>query len=126
MPAEPVPLRWFMLTLGCVALLAVGQVLFKVAALAWRVDGWSWATLRSFLSMPMLAALVIYAIATVAWVFVLRFVPLVAAYSIFSLAFIITPLFAHYALGEPLALRTLMGGAIIVVGVVVASTSSSG
>jgi len=116
------PLRWFVLTLGCVALLAVGQVLFKIAALEWRVEGWSWATLRNFLSLPMLVALAVYAVATIAWVFVLRFVPLVVAYSVFSLAFIITPLLAHFALDEPLALRTLVGGAIIVVGVVVAVT----
>ena len=122
MPVEAVPLRWFMLTLGCVALLAIGQVLFKIAALEWRVEGWSWATLRNFVSMPMLAALAVYAIATIAWIFVLRFVPLVAAYSVFSLAFILTPLFAHFVLDEPLALRTLVGGAIIVVGVVVAVT----
>ncbi len=120
MPGEAAPLRWLMLMLVCVALLAVGQVLFKVAASQWRVDGWTWATLRGFLSMPMLAALVVYAVATVLWVFVLRFVPLVAAYAIFALAFIVTPLFAHVALGEPLALRTLIGGAIIVLGVLVA------
>jgi len=122
MPVESMPLRWFVLTLGCVALLAVGQVLFKIAALEWRVEGWSWATLRNFLSLPMLVALAVYAVATIAWVFVLRFVPLVVAYSVFSLAFIITPLLAHFALDEPLALRTLVGGAIIVVGVVVAVT----
>jgi len=122
MPAGPLPLRWFVLTLGCVTLLAVGQVLFKIAALQWRVDGWSWATLRSFLSLPMLTALVVYAVATIAWVFVLRFVPLVAAYSLFSLAFILTPLFAHFMLDEPLALRTFIGGTIIVAGVVIAIT----
>jgi hypothetical protein len=73
-------LRWVALTLGCVLLLAIGQMLFKVAAGGWRVEGWSLATLRNFLSAPMLAALVVYAIATFAWVFVLRHVPLGAAY----------------------------------------------
>ena len=114
------PVRWLLLTLACVALLAIGQVLFKVAAMQWRVDGWSWTTLRNFLSGPMLVALAVYAVATLLWVFVLRFVPLVAAYPIFSLAFILTPVVAHFALGEPLSLRTLIGGAVIVAGVVVA------
>ncbi len=114
------PLRWLMLTLACAGLLAGGQILFKIAALQWRVQGWSWATLRSLLSVPMLSALLIYAIATVLWVYVLRHVPLVAAYAIFSLAFVITPVLAHYALGEPLTLRTLAGGLIIVLGVIVA------
>lgn len=120
MADESTPLRWLMLTLGCVALLALGQVLFKVAALQWRVDGWSWTTLRNFMSMPMIAALVVYGVATIMWVFVLRFVSLVAAYPVFSLAFVITPLFAHFALGEPLPVRTVAGGVIIVLGVIVA------
>jgi drug/metabolite transporter (DMT)-like permease len=120
MPAAPLSLRWVALTLGCVLLLAIGQVLFKIAAGGWRVEGWSLATLRNFLSPPMLVALAVYAIATFAWVFVLRYVPLGAAYPLFSLAFVVTPLLAHFALGEPLAVRTLVGAAIIVIGVVVA------
>jgi drug/metabolite transporter (DMT)-like permease len=119
MPA-PLSLRWVALTLGCVLLLAIGQVLFKIAAGGWRVEGWSIATLRNFLSAPMLVALAVYAVATFAWVFVLRNVPLGAAYPLFSLAFVVTPLLAHVVLGEPLALRTLAGATIIVVGVIVA------
>ena len=112
--------RWIVLTLLCVLLLAIGQILFKSAAGQWRVDGWTWATARSFLSPTMVVALVIYAVATVLWVYVLRSAPLVLAYPLFSLAFIVTPIFAHFALGEPLGLRTLVGGAIIIAGVVVA------
>src|SRR5690349_18067177 len=120
MPAASLPLRWVALTLGCVLLLAVGQVLFKIAAGTWRVEGWSLATLRNFLSPPMLVALAVYAVATFAWVLVLRHVPLGAAYPLFSLPFVVTPVLAHVVLGEPLALRTLVGASIIVVGVVVA------
>ena len=116
------PARWILLTLACVVLLAVGQLLFKAAANHWHVDGWSWTTVRSFLSPMMMGALTIYAVATVLWVFVLRSVPLVLAYSLFSLAFVITPVLAHFALGEPLGARTLVGGAIIVVGVIVATS----
>jgi drug/metabolite transporter (DMT)-like permease len=112
--------RWVLLTLVCVLLLAVGQILFKSAAGHWRVDGWSWATARSFLSPAMLLALAIYAVATVLWVYVLRTAPLVLAYPLFSLAFIVTPILAHFTLGEPLGVRTLIGGAIIVAGVIVA------
>jgi drug/metabolite transporter (DMT)-like permease len=112
--------RWILLTLTCVLLLAVGQVLFKSAAGQWRIDGWSWTTMRSFLSPAMLVALLIYAIATVLWVYVLREAPLVLAYTLFSLAFIVTPILAHFVLGEPLGIRTLIGGAVIVAGVVIA------
>jgi drug/metabolite transporter (DMT)-like permease len=112
--------RWIVLTLGCVVLLAVGQVLFKSAAGQWRIEGWSWITVRTFLSPVMLLALFLYAVATVLWVYVLRSAPLVLAYALFSLAFIVTPLLAHFALGEPLSMRTLIGGALIVAGVVIA------
>ena len=100
------PARSLLLTLACVLLIAVGQLLFKSAAGQWRVDGWSWATLRGFLSPVMLIALVIYAAATLLWVFVLRTVPLSSAYALFSLAFLIVPLLAWIFLGETLSVNT--------------------
>lgn len=114
------PVRSILLTLGCVALIAIGQLLFKAAAAQWRVDGISWATLRGFLSPLMLVALAVYAFATLLWVYVLRTVPLSTAYAMFALAFVVVPLLAHVALGEPLSINAIVGGAIIVLGVVVA------
>ena len=112
--------RWVVLTLVCVALLAAGQLLFKVAAMQWRIDGWTLETVRGFLSPAMCAALVVYGIATVLWVYVLRTAPLSLAYPLFSLAFIVTPVLAHLMLGEPFAWRTLAGGVVIIVGVLIA------
>ena len=112
--------RSLFLTLACVALIAIGQLLFKSAAGQWRVDGWTWTTVRGFLSPAMLSALFIYAAATLLWVFVLRTVPLSTAYALFSLAFLIVPVLAWMFLGEPLAVNTLVGGAVIVVGVIIA------
>lgn len=114
------PLRSILLTLFCVLLIAVGQLLFKSAATQWKVDGWSWTTVTGFLSPVMLVALFVYGLATLLWVYVLRTVPLASAYALFSLAFLIVPLLAHFALGERISANTLIGGAIIVVGVIVA------
>jgi len=114
------PVRSLLTTLLCVLLIAVGQLLFKAAAGQWRVDGWTWSTLRSFLSPVTVLALFVYAIATLLWVYVLRTVPLALAYSLFSLAFVIVPLLAYAILGERLSANTLLGGAIIIVGVVIA------
>ncbi len=111
--------RWIGLTLVCVALLAAGQLLFKVAATGWRIDGWTFASVRSFLSMWMIVALVIYAIATVLWVYVLRSAPLSLAYPLFSLAFIVTPVAAYFILGEPLTWRIFAGGIVILIGVLI-------
>jgi drug/metabolite transporter (DMT)-like permease len=114
------PARSFLLTLLCVLLIAVGQLLFKAAAQRWEFAGWSWETLTGFLSPLMLVALAVYGIATVLWVYVLRTVPLGAAYAVFSLAFVIVPLLAHFVLGERLTVSTMIGAALIVAGVVVA------
>lgn len=114
------PLRSILLTVLCVLLIAGGQLMFKSAASQWKVDGWSWTTLKGFLSPVMIAALVVYGLATVLWVYVLRSVPLSAAYSIFALAFLVVPLLAHFVLGERLSANVLIGGLIIVAGIVVA------
>ncbi len=113
--------RAIVLTLLCVTLIAVGQLLFKVAAGQWRADSWSWASVLDFFSARMLLALLIYGAATVLWVYVLRTTPLSTAYLLFSLAFVIVPLLSHYALGEPLKLTTLVGGGLIVAGIVIGS-----
>jgi undecaprenyl phosphate-alpha-L-ara4N flippase subunit ArnE len=83
------PIASILLTLFCVLLIAVGQLLFKTAAAQWLIDGWSWATIGGFLSPVMVIALVVYGFATVLWIYVLRTVPLASAYTLFSLAFLI-------------------------------------
>ena len=114
------PIRSILLTLLCVLLIAVGQLLFKTAAAQWKVDGWSWSTMAGFLSPVMVLAFAIYGLATMLWVYVLRTVPLASAYTLFSLAFLIVPLLAYFVLGERLNPNTLIGGAIIIVGVIIA------
>jgi drug/metabolite transporter (DMT)-like permease len=112
--------RWLLLTLLCVLLIAVGQMLFKVAAAHWRIDGWSWATARGFLSPAMVLALFLYGLTTILWVLILRAVPLSAAFPIYALVFILVPIAAHFLLGEPWSWNTLVGGAIIILGVIIA------
>ena len=109
-----------LLTVLCVVMIAIGQLMFKAAAAQWKVDGISWSTVASFLSPLMIAALVLYATTTVLWVYVLRTVPLSAAYAIFALAFLIVPVLAHFVLGEPLTRNVLIGGAVIVAGIFIA------
>lgn len=112
-------LRGLLLTLLCVALLAVGQMLFKSAASQWRVDGWSWSSVTTLLSPSFVAAMVLYAGVTILWLVVLRVVPLSIAFPIYALSFLFVPVLAHFVWGETLSARTLLGGAIIVIGVIV-------
>jgi len=113
-------LRSVLLTALCVALIAIGQLMFKAAASQWKIDGWTWSSLAGFLSPIMIGALVIYGFATVLWVFVLRTVPLSAAYAIFALAFLIVPVLAHFVFGERLSANVIVGGVVIVVGIIIA------
>jgi len=114
------PTRWLLLSLLCVALIAAGQMLFKSAAGEWRIDGWSWTTLRSFLSPTLMLALTIYGMTTVLWVLILRAVPLTAAFPLYALVFLVVPVLAHFIFGEPLSWNAMVGGAVIVLGVAIA------
>ena len=97
--------------------ISFGQILFRVSAQ--RIDPQRW--LASTLGNPWLwAALAVYAMATVLWVHVLRTAPLSRVYPLIALAFIVVPLLDALLLGEPLRPQSLIGGAVIVVGVVIA------
>ena len=97
--------------------ISIGQILFRVGAQ--RIDPQRWVA--STLANPSLwAALVVYAAATVLWVYVLRSAPLSRVYPLVALAFVFVPLLDTLLLGEPFRQQTLIGGAVIVAGVVIA------
>lgn len=106
------------LTLLSVAAIATGQVLFKLAA---RAAAGGTGSLLDLLNPWLFAALVIYAFATVLWVWVLKSAPLNIAYPFMGFAFIIVPVLAAIFLGEALDWRVLAGGVLITAGVAVAS-----
>ena len=100
-----------------VFLLGVGQVLFKYAA-----SNLDFGSARSYLSLPLASALCVYALATLAWLFILSRIPLSVAFPFYGLAFLIVPLLSAWLLGEPLRWSTLVGGAIILVGIAISSS----
>ena len=116
------PTRGLLLVLLCVALLAIGQLLFKLSAAQWRVEGWSLATAANLISPIFLLAVGLYGVATVLWIFALRSVPLTTAFPLYALTFVIVPILAHFFVGEPLSARTMVGAAIIVAGIAVSVT----
>lgn len=99
--------------------LSIGQVLFKLAARA--IDGAAPLWRQLALNPYLVAALVLYGLATALWVALLRQVPLHVAYPFVALAFFLVPVMAHLVLGEPLRWQTLAGAAVIFVGVWVSS-----
>lgn len=100
-----------------VCALAVGQILFKLAAqsISFSRDAW----LSSLFEPRLLIALVVYAVATVMWLAVLKMLPLRVAYPFVALAFVIVPIMAHFILGEKLSWNTFVGAALIGAGVYV-------
>jgi len=121
-PLEPNALtaRWVLLTLVCVAMLVIGQLLFKRAALQWRVDGVSWTTVSTFFSPTLIAAVLLYGFTTILWVLVLKHVPLVLALPFNALVFVAVPIASYFLYSEPVGTKTFVGGALIIVGVMIA------
>jgi multidrug transporter EmrE-like cation transporter len=104
----------YLFLFGTIALLALGQVLFKLSA--GHVPSSRWAFL---FSSPFLAALVTYAIATLLWVFTLRLWPLTVAYAAQALTIAIVLMIGVLAFGETLTKVQFTGAAIILAGLVV-------
>lgn len=100
--------------LGCVALISIGQVLFKYSALRTDPKAGFWALVYS---PYLITAGIIYVGATFLWVVQLRYVPLNRAYPLFAIAFVLVPLLSNWAFGEKLSMPYLLGSALIVMGV---------
>jgi len=106
---------FFFLFLNAVAL-AAGQLLFKSTAI--RVKGLSLAAmLRSIAFAPSFYACVLYAVATVLWVWILTKVPLSTAYPFVGLSFVIVALVSWLFLGETPTVGGCIGMLMVTVGV---------
>lgn len=106
------------LTLLCVLCISVGQILFKKAAAGFSEP----MTLQSVVYNGwLIVAVALYGLTTLGWVWILRHAPLHLAYPFMGLAFLIVPTLSWLLLGEPLSWRTFAGGALILIGVAIAS-----
>ncbi len=106
------------ITILCVLGISLGQILFKKAAASiadatqwqqWVFNGW------------LITALALYGITTLVWIWVLRHAPLHIAYPFMALAFLIVPCLGWLFLGEPIHVQTLVGGALILAGITLAT-----
>jgi drug/metabolite transporter (DMT)-like permease len=108
---------------GCVCVISVGQLLFKLASA--HLD------FRRPLAEPrglaiLAVALVLYGAATLVWVSVLRHAPLSRIYPIMALSFVLTPLGGMLLLKEPLPGVYWAGVALILAGLFVISRAPAG
>lgn len=105
--------------IGCAAMIAAGQVLFKWAALtAARQSAGAPAAIEVLRVPSFWAALVIYGAATLFWTYILQSVPLSRAYPFMAMGFVIVPVFAALLFGEKLNASYLIGAALISCGIV--------
>lgn len=107
-----------LITITCVIGISLGQLMFKKAAMAleaqpglygWLFNGW------------LLAALVLYGVTTLCWVWILKHVPLHMAYPFMALAFFIVPVLGYFALGEAISGKVMLGSVFIIVGVIISN-----
>lgn len=100
--------------------LAGGQVLFKLAALRFTPAArWSDNLLALALNPYLVAAVLLYALLSAVWVWVLTFVPLSIAYPFVALTFVLTVASGAILFGEAVTLRLLIGGAMVIAGLIV-------
>ena len=104
--------------IGTPLLISSGQVLFKlVSARMAAVDA---SAIRSLVIDPyFIGAMIVYAIATLSWIIVLRSVPLGIAYSFTALGFLFVPILSFLLFNEVLTLRYFAGAFLIMAGLTV-------
>jgi drug/metabolite transporter (DMT)-like permease len=105
----------YAMLLAVPVLIALGQVLFKLASATLAAG----QPLRALATNPYLfAALVLYALGTLIWLVVLSRVDLVRAYPFAALSFVLVPLLGQWWLGEHLGPAYIAGVVLIAAGVV--------
>ncbi|WP_347315554.1 EamA family transporter [Thermodesulfobium sp. 4217-1] len=99
----------------CVIGIAIGQILFKTSASALSQSG-------SFFAIKpltyLISALILYAITTVAWVWVLQKVELGRVYPLMALAFVLVPVGSYFFLGERFNYQYFFGVVLIMLGII--------
>ena len=103
--------------------ISTGQVLFKTAAGRANVAN---SMLAPDVLGVLFAAFALYGGATLVWVYVLRHVPLSAAYVFMSLSFVIVPLLGWFFFKESLTPRYFIGMALIVAGILLSLSARPG
>ena len=108
----------YSVALLCVLGISIGQLLFKYGATAWVSSG-SWYATRAV--TPVLAAMLLYAFTSLAWVWVLKNAELGRVYPLMALAFVLVPLGSHLIFAEKFHVSYYFGVIMIISGIVIAT-----
>lgn len=108
--------------LFCVALISLGQVLFKHVGLL-LTSSPNGLNMRILLTTA--GAFAIYGLATLIWIYLLRTIPLSKAYPYMALSFVLVPLAAALLFSETINAPYVAGMVLIVAGIIVISRSGA-
>lgn len=104
-------------------MVALGQVMFKLTGA--RLASQPALPFYTIATSPLfIGALMIYGLATLVWIYVLKSVPLSYAYTFMAMTFIIVPALAGLWLNEPIPPRFYIGASLIVAGLVTVWSSA--
>jgi len=107
----------YIVALVCVFGIAVGQILFKLSASELHRSG----SLFDFKTASILfAALALYGLTTIAWIWVLQKSDLGKVYPLMALAFIVVPIGSYFVFGERFSPQYFVGVVLIMLGIVIA------
>jgi len=100
-------------------LMAVGQILFSIGALRLRSHAGFDFFVKTLINPHIVVAIILYAGATIAWVWVLRTNQLSFIYPISALSYLFVPLLSKFFLNESISANTMVGVLFVILGVVV-------
>jgi drug/metabolite transporter (DMT)-like permease len=115
-------MKYILLPLFNVALLVVGQTLFRVGAGGHSITSVG-DIIKLLFSPVILIALVLYALTTILWLYILSIMPLSRAYPIQALAFPAVLIISKYILHEEVSMIRWIGVVVIFIGVVLVAQS---
>jgi drug/metabolite transporter (DMT)-like permease len=104
----------------CVLGLSVGQILFKLSAISLN-EGKSLLAPRVYVFF--IAAMCLYGVTSLAWVWILQKVQLARVYPVMSFAFILVPIGSHWIFDDNLNAQYLVGVIILITGIIVITLS---
>jgi drug/metabolite transporter (DMT)-like permease len=104
-----------------VAMLAVGQILFKLGANRIETGSLREMLISLILNPYVIVGGVLYAATVILWILVLREVPISRAYPFTALAMILVPLAGLVFFGEAFSWTLVVGGVLLVAGIAVIS-----
>ena len=118
-----------------VSLMCIGQILFKKTAIQLSKSNVANKSFNSDILNSLLAvlqipyfflALIIYAIATFYWLYILQKIPLSLAYPFTALAMVIIPVASYYLFKESITIYYWFGALLIFLGIIVISIKGTG